>query len=352
MKHLDGRQRQRINTGLAGILLLLCEIPCSANSSPRFEEGLKLYRENQLQLALVEFDASEKAGEHKPTRTFYQGICLAKLGEWGQASDRFVAYVAAQPSDPTGWYWLSRTQLFRRQFSEASTSIERAIHLAPNSYEAFRTKGEIQLELRNNQAAYEAWIAANKLNPGDAQTTYYLGRLFYEADFPKEAASWLQETLRLAPTHFSAMTYLALCTEQLPDSDSALRLYREAIKQSKLQKAPFAWAYLSYAKLLRQMGNDGESFAVLEEGERLAPNARSLALLGQLLMERKQLTRAESVLRRAIGMEPGIPDAHYRLSLLLKSTGRSAEAQDEMTRFKQAKEVEDRNRNKISAIRK
>ena len=109
---------------------------------------------------------------------FYQGICLAKLGEWGQASDRFVAYVAAQPSDPTGWYWLSRTQLFRRQFSEASTSIERAIHLAPNSYEAFRTKGEIQLELRNNQAAYEAWIAANKLNPGDAQTTYYLGRLF------------------------------------------------------------------------------------------------------------------------------------------------------------------------------
>lgn len=346
------RRLDRDTPLIAAIALLILAVPSNAASASKFDAGLKLYRENQLRPALVEFDASEKAGENRPATAFYQGVCLAKLGEWTQASDRLLAYVAAQPSDANGWYWLSRAQLLRRQFSDASASIERAIHLAPNSYEALRTKGEIQLELRNNQAAYEAWIAANKLNPDDAQTTYYLGRLFYEADFPKEAASWLRETLRLTPTHFYAMTYLGLCVEHLADNDTALRMYREAINQSKRQNAPYAWAYLSYAKLLRQTGKDTEAFAILEEAETSAPNARSLALLGQLLMERKQLARAESVLRRAIEMEPGIPDAHYRLSLLLKSLGHEPESQTEMKRFKQAKELEDQNRNKISAIRK
>ncbi len=333
------------------LLLLIAIAPALAQTS-RFEAGLSLYRGGSLRAALDEFSASEKAGEAKPARDFYRGVCLAKLDRWPEASVRLLAYVSAQPSDANGWYWLSRAQLLQKQFPEARTSIQRALHLSPKSYEALRTQGEIELELRDHDAAYRAWIAANKLNPRDAQTTYYLGRLFYEADFPNEAAVWLRETLRLAPAHFSAMTYLGLCSEQLADNDTALRLYREAIRQSKLQKAPYAWAYLSYAKILRVLGNDTEALAVLEESEKVCPEAHALSILGLLLVARQQTARAEAVLRRAIQLDPGISEVHYRLSLLLRSSGRNEEAQAEMNRFKEVKEVEERNRNKISAIRK
>lgn len=329
---------------LASLLLLI--------AASRFDAGLSLYREGRLTAALEEFNASERAGEDRPTRGFYQGVCQAKLGRLAEAQPRLLAYVAAQPADPNGWFWLSRTQLLQKQFPEARKSIQRAIDLAPGSFEALRTQGEIELELRNHDAAYRAWMAANKLNSKDAQTTYYLGRLFYEADLPNEAAAWLRETLRLAPTHFSAMTYLALCAEQLPDNQTALRLYREAIRQSKLQKAPYSWAYLSYAKLLRQMGNDKEALAVLEEAGQLCPEAHALALLGSMLAARDQTARAEAVLRRAIEMDPNISEAHYRLSLLLQTSGRGAEAQRETERFKAAKEAEEQTRSKVSAIRK
>lgn len=324
--------------------------------SASFESGLALYRGGHPREALDRFNDSEKAGEAEPLRGFYQGVCLAKIGDLPAAASRLLAYVSAQSSDPHGWFWLGRAQFLQKRFAEARASIRHSIDLDPKSFESHRTLGEIEIELRNNDAAYRAWIEANRLNPRDSQTTYYLGRLFFEADFLDQAASWLRETLHLAPTHFNAMTYLALCAEHMGDgvsnSGSAVRLYREAILQSKLQKAPYAWAYVSYAKLLRQLGNDGQALAVLEESEKLCPEAHGLAILGQLLAAQNRTARAEAVLRRAIQMDPDISEAHYRLSVLLRSAGRSEEARDEMKRFETAKKLEEQTRNNISAIRK
>lgn len=337
---------------VAALLAASSAVPLAFGQVPHFQTGLTLYHDGRLREALDQFDASEKAGETKPARGFYQGVCLAKLGDLPEASARLLAYVSAQSSDAHGWYWLSRTQLLQKQFGEARTSVQRAISLDPKSSQSYRTLGEVEFQLRDNNAAYRAWLAANKLNPNEAQTTYYLGRVFFEADFLDEAAVWLRKTLDLAPAHFSAMTYLGLCAEHLGENGAALRLYREAIRQSNLQKAPFAWAYLSYAKLLRQSGDDAQALSVLEESEKVCPEAHALAILGQLLIARQQTARAESVLRRAIQMDPSISEAHYRLSLLLRSTGQSEEAQREMKAFESAKKTEESDKNKVSAIRK
>lgn len=189
------------------------------------------------------------------------------------------------------------------------------------------------------------------MNPRDAQTKYYLGRLFYEADFFNEAAAWFREVLALAPKHFPAMTYLGLSAEALGFEDTAGQLYRRAIDESKSQKKPYSWAYLGLSKLLRKQGKDQEALKILEETEQACPEAHALAALGQLLAAEKQNVRAEAVLRRAIQLDPSISDAHYRLSLLLKGTGRSAEAQTEMENFRRAKDLEQRN-GKITAIRR
>ncbi len=318
----------------------------------RFDAGLELYRHGHPREALREFEASEKIGELKPLRRFYQGVCLAKLGDLPEASARLLDYVSAQPSDPHGWYWLSRTQYLTKRFEEARESIDRAIRLDANASEYHRTLGEIEFQLHRYDAAHRAWIDAGKLNASDPQTTYYLGRLFFEADFPDEAAAWLRETLRLAPDHFNAMTYLGLCAQQLGDNVTASRLFTEAIRQSRVQKTPFAWAFLSYAKLLRQLGDDRQALSILEESEKTCPEPHALAILGQLLAAARQFARAEAVLRRAVEIDPGVSEAHYRLSLLLRSQGRPEEAQREMKAFQEAKNAEERDRVRISAIRK
>ncbi len=331
-------------------LSLLFLLQASAQK-PVFSDGLALYRGGKLSEAVKAFSALRGNGETTPLLDFYQGVCFAKLGDLPSASSLLLKYVSEQPADAHGWYWLGRVQLLQKEFADAHAAVQHAIDLDPKSWESFRTLGEVELELTNNDAAYRAWITANKLNPSDPQTTYHLGRLFFEAEFFQEATIWLGETLRLVPNHFSAMTYLGLCAEHLGDHKRALSSYREAIQQSKLQKAPNAWAYLSYAKLLRQVGLDREALAVLKESEELCPNASALSMLGQMLAADHEPDRAEAVLRRAMQMNPDLSEVHYRLSLLLRSKGDLEAAKSEMMRFEQTKKVEERRNNKISAVR-
>jgi len=250
-----------------------------------------------------------------------------------------------------GWYWLSQSLLYNGQFEQAKRDIQRAIELDANSAQAYRTLGQIELELKNHDAAYRAWLRANQLDPGNAQTTYYLGRLFFEADFWDEAAAWFRQTLKADPHHFAAMTYLGMCAERLDMEKTAFDLYAAAIRESKEQKKPYSWAFLSYAKLLRLSGKEQAAIATLEEAERLCPEAHSLTSLGQMLST-SDPERAIALLRRAIALDSSIPDAHYRLSLLLGKTARSGEAQAEMQRFQDAKAAEERNKVNVQAIRR
>jgi tetratricopeptide (TPR) repeat protein len=334
---------------ILGALLVLAV--GSAADSPKFDAGMVLYRAGNCAAALEQFEASEKAAEPAAGRSLYQGICLAKQNNWAAAAAHLVPYTAIHAADAKGWYWLAQSHLYGRDFERAKGEIERAIQLDGQSADNYRTLGEIELERKNYQAAYSAWIKSNQLAPGDARTTYYLGRLFFEADFLEEAAAWLRQTLKAEPHHFAAMTYLGMCAERLGMEKTAIDLYVAAIRESKEQKKPYSWAFLSYAKLLRQSGDEQKAVAALVEAERLCPEAHALTQLGQILSA-SEPARAVTVLRRAIAMDSSIPDAHYRLSLLLQKEGQTAEAQSEMKNFQAAKAAEERNKISVQAVRK
>jgi len=195
------------------------------------------------------------------------------------------------------------------------------------------------------------WLKANQLDPQNVQTTYYLGRMFFEADFWDEAAAWFRQALKADPHHVPAMTYLGMCAKRLNMEKAAFDLYEAAIRESKEQKKPYSWAFLNYAKLLRQSGKEQLAIAALSEAERLCPEAHVLTALGQMLSATKP-EDAMALLRRAIATDASIPDAHYRLALLLAKFGQAAEAHAEMQRFQEAKAEEERNKVNIAAIRR
>ena len=208
-----------------------------------------------------------------------------------------------------------------------------------------------QLELKNYDAAYHAWLKAAEIDPKDEKTKYYLGRLFYEADFPNEAAAWLREALKLAPDDFAASTYLGLCAEALGFDETAGQLYGKAIAESKAQSKPFAWAFLSYANYLKKHGDEAQALQVLEEGAQKCPEAHELTALGEMLAIHGDRDRAETMLRKAISLDATLSQPHYRLALLLKSLARADEARLEMNKFQELKN-EEAKASKIMALRK
>ena len=318
--------------------------------NPKFAAGFAFYHAGDCAAAIKAFGESSQAGEQASTRSLYEGICLGTQRAWSAAAAHLNPYAASHSRDERAWYWLAQAELHLKNFAASREAILHAIALRENSPDFYRTLGEIELELKNHQAAYGAWKKAEELNPGDFRTTFYLGRLFFDAAVFDEAAARFRQTLKLAPRHFRAMTYLGLCSEQLNQSESAIKLYRSAIAESIAQSNPYSWAFVDLAKLLRQTGQESEAFDVLRQAEKLCPDGHVLSLLGQMLAS-SEPDRAEALLRRAITMDPDIADAHYRLASLLRASGKTGEAQAEMKRFQEAKESEEHNRVKVTALR-
>ena len=249
------------------------------------------------------------------------------------------------------WLAVGQQQSAAHQFLEAESSFQRAIDADKNNAEAYKALGRVEVELKKYNEAYHAWLKAEHLDPNCAKTKYYLGRLFYEADLPNQAAAWLREALKLAPHDYAAMTYLGLSAEALSYGDVALKLYGNAIAESVAAQSPYSWAYLSLGKLLQKRGETDRAFKVLEQGSQKCPEAHELSALGQLLITRSQPGRAEQVLRQALKLDPSLSEAHYRLALLLESSGRAADARTEMAAFEHAK-AQEKEIPKITAIRK
>jgi len=276
------------------------------------------------------------------------------LTERGGLATLFVVPVlllAQAGQDARSLYSQGAACFERHDFAAAKGSFQQAIKLDQTYGDAYKGLGLADIELKDYDGAYHAWVKAASLNPKDAKTRYYLGRLFYEADFPNEAAAWLRECLKLAPNDYAAMTYLGLSAEALGFDDTALQLYRNAIAESRAQNKPYSWAFLSLGKLLMKRGDDRQALAIFEEGERSCPEAHELAVLGELLEKQNQTERAEQVLRRALALDPSLSQAHYRLALLLRASGRTEEASLEMQKFKDTK-LEEQNIPKITALRK
>jgi tetratricopeptide (TPR) repeat protein len=248
-------------------------------------------------------------------------------------------------------YQRASQEFIEHRFADAKTSFACAIELDGKRAEAYRGLGITDLELKDYNGAYRAWLKAVELNPKDEKSTYFLGRLFYEADLPNEAAAWLREALALSPDDYEATTYLGLSAEALGLDETAEALYRNAIVESRAQNKPYAWAFCSLGNFLKKRGDENRALAVLAEGAAKCPEAHLLTVLGELLASRNQVQDAEQVLRRAIAMDPALSQPHYRLGLLLRSTGRQDESNAEMIRFQEAKAQEDKSA-KVIALRK
>lgn len=261
-----------------------------------------------------------------------------------------IVFLWLAVGQPAHFYDLGTRQFTNRQFAEARQSFSRAIELDHLYGDAYRGLGLADLELKDYESAYHAWLKAADLNPKDEKSRYCLGRLFYDADLPDQAAVWLRQALLLDPGDYKAATYLGLCAEALNLDSTAVQLYRGAVADSEAQGQPYSWAFLSLGNYFKKHGESKQAIAILQEGVQKCPEAHELTALGEMLAP-EHPQQAEELLRNAIRLDPGLSHAHYRLALLLQSMGRAAEAHAEMARFQEAKRQEDK-APKITALRK
>ena len=307
-------------------------------STYHFETARALYRAEKFTEALEHLALSREANEKAPLRILYRGMTLAQLQKWNEARE---VLTAANGKNAEAWYWLAASEYYTKDYAAAHISIERALELRPKDGDAYRMRGLIRFQQSEWNEGYRDWIHAVKLNPRDARTMFYLGRLFQEAGQVEQAKLWLADALRVQPNHVEARTYAGMCEESIGNLPAAEQHYRKAFDTVSNGAAPFFWLYVSYSELLRRTDRAGEARKLLEEGAQRTPEAHVLHALAKVLVSAGEAERAEKLLRDAIAKQPDLAEAHYTLGRLLAATGRLDASREQMKLFQQAKAAQD-----------
>ena len=253
------------------------------------------------------------------------------------------------------------------RLAEARSLLEHSDVLETSS-EAHRILGLIYWAESNYDKGVEQLTSAIRLAPRNERARLALARVLSSAGRDAEAATALEETLRVLPESALAHWWLALSLERLNRFTVARREFSEAasgaiagegqlhaaVGRSASAAADVAGAIQSFLRAVDANPNDAahhKHLAVsLVQQDRAAEalvefiaallinaaDAEALTGIGQIHLNAGRDAEAVDALRRATEIAPAGHDARYALANALVRLGRSQEAAEHFVRVEQA----------------
>jgi tetratricopeptide (TPR) repeat protein len=180
--------------------------------------------------------------------------------------------------------------------TEALKSVQRAVALAPEHFDAQFTLGRALYSVGDSASAVKAFRAAHRIKPDD----------------PK------------------ALFFLATTLESAGDAEAALSAYRDLVA---LQPQA-AEGHLGSGVLLVKRGGDDTEKGVqeLRLAVRIDPDLyEAQVALGRVLLMQKLVEESIEHLQRAAQLAPTNPEPHYQLALAYRRLGLNDKAVEETT---------------------
>jgi tetratricopeptide (TPR) repeat protein len=245
----------------------------------------------------------------------------------------WIAVVFAFAAGLGGVAILSRAPAPRASASAAAASPTPASSRPAADVRPLLDRARSLMETHQLAAAQAELAQAEALAPQDAEVAFLRGDVAYRSLKMEAAEVYYRRATELAPQSAGAFANLALVLIQLGQTKPAAEAARRAMALDPSQ--PMIQAVLGQA-LLRD-GRPQEAIPELESAlARGAGGAEPLAALGRA---RDLNGRSEEALRafdQAERQDPHLPLVHYWRSECLRRAGRVKEAQQSLTRYRQA----------------
>ncbi len=235
--------------------------------------------------------------------------------------------------------WLARTELARENFPRAAALTEQLQRLRPPSAADLVLHGNALYLLARDTDAERAFRAALALDPNDPEALYSLGRFLYQFQRYPEAAAQFQSLLQQSPNSHRAWDNLGLCQEAMGEPKQAIRSYLKAIELTQTQHRHFDRAHVNLANLLLLQDEPRRAFDLAATAvERNPSSAQGFYIGAKALVRLDQQATSVRWLKRAIELDPTIPEPHYLLATVLAKLGQpeeAAKARAEFNRLRQ-----------------
>lgn len=264
---------------------------------------------------------AELAREDRPDVHHLLGNIEEKLGNPLEAVQQYQRAAELDPSEANLFDW--GAELLLHHAPEPAVEVfSRGNQLFPHSTRMLVALGIAWYSRGSYDRASECLCQASDVNPDDPNPYVFLGKIqAAETSSSKEVAERLERFAKLQP-------------------ENALANYYYAVSLSKQQQSTQDKDTLAKVESL------------LQKAVHLDPKLAAAHLhLGILYAEQNRLPNAISEYEKAIEVDPELEAAHYRLAQAYRQTGNKLKAQQELRRFEQlSKEADlqaDRERHEV-----
>lgn len=228
-----------------------------------YVQGLIAYRLGQLEtaaeammqsVALSPFPQAERIqhlgqvyqalGQHEEAVVWYEeaqalqptsavALNMAKslwaLERYAGGEEVMITYVHDEPDNAEGFFILSTFQEVQEKWEAAIQSLEQALRLRSDYYEAAVNLGLLLHQTRHLEEATNAFMQAIGTNPNRAEAHQGLGFVYDAQNRLEEAAACYAEAVRHKPSYTKALSNLGSALYRLGRLDEAAACYENAL---------------------------------------------------------------------------------------------------------------------------
>jgi tetratricopeptide (TPR) repeat protein len=226
---------------------------------------------------------------------------------------------------------------------DAADHFQRAAHMHATEEHLFDW-GNIYLRLRAGDNALEVFTVAVVRFPTSARLQIGLGIAQYSRGKYSDAVASFCRAVDLDPSDPRPYDFLGeiygVAPELAPEVTTRLEGFVKAHPQHAMAHLYYALSLWRGERARSEPEDMRRVEALLTRAVALDPTlARGFLELGIFLSDQERYAEAVEQLRRAIALQPGVAQAHYRLAQAYRRTGQTALAEKELEIFQTLKAV-------------
>jgi tetratricopeptide (TPR) repeat protein len=284
--------------------------------------------------ALEALAKARDLGVESPGVDVYRALALEALGRRDEAESTLRSVLQRTPDAPEARKQLGLL-LAETRPGEALEHLSRALEALPGDLPALETAGLLAVTLNRDPQAIELLSRAVALAPDRARLWLALGETHYRRAESDEARDAFERALGAKPSareSEAAHFYLG-------EIAFAARRFEQAAEQYRQSSSIDSRRGL--AESLSKLGRGDEAASVVAEAlaasEDAPTKASMLGLAAKLHLDRGEDEAALEALSESRTLDPNRAETSYLLGTLLARLGRTAEARDELERFRSLK---------------
>ena len=168
--------------------------------------------------------------------------------------------------------------------------------------------------LNKPEQAYEAFVAAIRIDPRDVKSARHLAGIAAEKQRWEVAESWFEKVLELSPDEADIWFNLGFVREHAGKATAAIAAFKEAVRLKPGQDRAWYGMGLAHARL----GEHNEAVTALQEAVKLQPmNGEGYYQWGMALHHAHRPDEVTAVVKKLVDFEP------KRAKKLVQDTGRA-----------------------------